>query len=597
MAQKKLLWQLFPSYLLITVGSLIVVTGYVSLTMYRFNMTQTQDELTRLAQIVRQDLMDSNALGVTEQVNLMCQRVGLATEDRVRITVILPDGRVIGDSREEVANMGDHSDREEILAAMEAGLGYSIRQSPTLGIHMMYVAIPARQGGRNLAVVRTSIATTDIKVALQDMLKKIAFFGVAVAIGATLLSLVASRRISRPIVTMERIAREFSEGALEQRIPIWGTRELSSLGRTLNTMAHQLDVRIRATTGQRNELEAILTSMIEGVIAVDWEGHIVSLNRAAARLLHIDPEQAHGQPIETVVRDVGLRDFVQQTLQGGHPSEKELMLPIDGPRFFHVHGAQLADDQHPNRGAVIVLHDMTRIHHLERLRRDFVANVSHELKTPVTSIQGFLEAVSDMGFEDADKVKQYLAIVTRHAERLNAIIDDLLTLSRLEEDGHQRDIRFVESEVSEIVQSAIEMSSIKAQEKNMGLNAVASGPVMARVNAALVEQALVNLIENAVKYSDAGSSVDIAVRQNEAQVEIAVSDHGCGIATKHHAHLFERFYVVDKGRSRKMGGTGLGLAIVKHIANVHGGTIQLKSEFGKGSVFTLCLPRKGRSSA
>jgi two-component system phosphate regulon sensor histidine kinase PhoR len=356
-------------------------------------------------------------------------------------------------------------------------------------------------------------------------------------------------------------------------------------------MAHQLDVRIRATTQQRNELEAILASMIEGVIAVDWEGHIVSLNRAAARLLRIDPEQVHGQPIEGVIRDVGLRDFVQQTLRGAQPHESELMLPIDGPRFFHVHGAPLPGDQPSRGGAVIVLHDITRIHHLERLRRDFVANVSHELKTPVTSIQGFLEAVSDMGFEDKEKVTQYLAIVTRHAERLNAIIDDLLTLSRLEDDVNRRELLFSETDLRDVVRSAVELSAIKAQEKSIHLDTVESPPVIVRVNGALLEQALVNLIDNAVKYSDSGQSVKIELHQGEAQMDIVVSDQGCGIPGEHHAHLFERFYVVDKGRSRKMGGTGLGLAIVKHIANVHGGTIHLKSELGVGSEFTLCLPR------
>ena len=592
MAQKKLIWQLFPSYLLITVVSLIVVTAYVSLALHRFYMAQTQDELTRLAQIVREELVDANALEAADKVEKLCLRVGRAADDRIRITVILPTGKVIGDSSEDPAMMGDHSDRQEILAAMDGSSGYSIRQSPTLGINMMYVAVPLKTGQRNQAVVRTSIATTEINVALQDMLKKIALCGLAVALGAALLSLVVSRRISRPIVAMERIASAFSEGELEPRIPIWATHELSSLGRTLNTMARQLDERIRSTTRQRNELEAILASMVEGVIAVDAVGQIVSVNRAAARLLRIDPEQVHGQPIELVIRDLGLRDFVKQTLRGTQPGESELMLPIDGPRFFHVHGAPLPGDQHPKGGAVIVLHDITRIHHLEKLRRDFVANVSHELKTPVTSIQGFLEAVSDMGFEEPDRVQQYLAIVIRHAERLNAIIDDLLTLSRLEEDGPQRDIRFAETDVCEIVQSAIEMSAISAQEKNIRVNAAASLPVVAHVNAPLLEQALVNLIENAVKYSDPGKSVDITVHQNETQVAIAVADQGCGIAEKHHARLFERFYVVDKGRSRKMGGTGLGLAIVKHIANVHGGAVKLESEFGKGSVFTLCLPRK-----
>jgi two-component system phosphate regulon sensor histidine kinase PhoR len=591
MAQKKLIWQLFPSYLLITVISLIVVTAYVSLALHRFYMAQTQDELTRLARIVRQELVESNAIGVSEQVEQLCQRVGQAADNGIRITVILPDGQVIGDSKEDTAQMGDHSDREEILTALEGGMGYSVRQSPTLGIHMMYVAVPVKNSEENQAVVRTSIATTEMNLALRDMLKKIALCGLAVAIGAALLSLFVSRRISRPIAAMERIASGFSKGQLESRIPIWPTHELSSLGRTLNTMARQLDERIRSTTRQRNELEAILASMVESVIAVDWEGHIVSLNRAAARLLRIDPEQVHGQPIELVIRDVGLRDFVQEILRDAQPHESELMLPIDGPRFFHVHGAPLPGDQHPKGGAVIVLHDITRIHHQGRLRQDFVANVSHELKTPVTSIQGFLEAVSDMGFDDPDKVKQYLAIVTRHAERLNAIIDDLLTLSRLEEDVNRRDILFSETDLCDVVRSSVELSAIKAQEKSIHLDTVDSPPVIVRVNGALLEQALVNLVDNAIKYSDSGQSVKIELRQDETQMQIVVSDQGCGIPGKHHARLFERFYVVDKGRSRKMGGTGLGLAIVKHIANVHGGTVGLESEFGEGSIFTLCLPK------
>ena len=590
MAQKKLIWQLFPSYLLITVVSLMVVTGYVSLALHRFYMTQTQDELTRLAQIVRKELVDSNVPGFFKQVDQLCYRVGRAADDRIRITVILSDGKVIGDSRKEAAQMGDHSDRKEIIAALEGRMGYSFRQSPTLGINMMYVAVPAKNSVGDLIVVRTSIATTEMNVALRDMLIKIALCGLAVAIGATLLSLVVSRQISRPIVAMERIARAFSEGHLEQRIPIWATSELRSLGRTLNNMARQLDERICSTTRQRNELEAILASMIEGVIAVDSDGHIVSLNRAAAKLLHIDPEQVNGQPIEMVIRDVGLRDFMQQTLRGGQPRESELMLPIDGQRFFQVHGAQLPGDHNPKAGAVIVLHDMTHIHHLERLRRDFVANVSHELKTPVTSIQGFLEAVADMGYEDEEKVRHYLGIVTRHAERLNAIIDDLLTLSRLEEDVERRDILFIETDLCEVVRSAIELSAIKAQEKSIQLKTGDSPPVIVRVNAALLEQALVNLIDNAIKYSDSGQSVQIEVQQNKREIKIAVSDQGCGIPDKHQSRLFERFYVVDKGRSRKLGGTGLGLAIVKHIANVHGGTINLQSELGQGSILTLCLP-------
>jgi two-component system phosphate regulon sensor histidine kinase PhoR len=301
--------------------------------------------------------------------------------------------------------------------------------------------------------------------------------------------------------------------------------------------------------------------------------------------------------MEEVIRNVDLQEFVRQTLAGVLPGETDISLPINGGRSFSLHGACLTDARGRRRGAVIVLNDMTRVRRLENIRRDFVANVSHELKTPITSIQGFVEALVEGDVQDPTQVRKYLNIVARHASRLNAIIEDLLTLSRLEESGDRRgdtqglaSLRFVSSPVKPALEEAIHLSAVKAEEKRIMVDLVCPDDLEARINAPLLEQALMNLIDNAVKYSPEGSRVRVTADRHEDEVTIAVRDEGCGIAPEHLPRIFERFYVVDKSRSRKLGGTGLGLAIVKHIMQAHGGRVSVESMPGQGSTFTLYLP-------
>jgi len=412
-----------------------------------------------------------------------------------------------------------------------------------------------------------------------------------VAVCAAFLSLLISRRISAPITRMKRIAQLFAQGQLDTRVPDTGAAELDELAGALNEMATQLQDRILTITRQRNEVKAILSSLGEGVLAVDCRGRIVSVNRAAAQLLGIDPLGAQGRHIEEVIRNVGLQQFVRQTLDSDQPTEDDVSFPEEGGRFFRVHGAPLADPQAERGGAVIVLSDMTRIHRLENLRRDFVANVSHELKTPVTSIQGFVEALLDGGLGDGEQTSRYLGIIAKHAQRLNAIIDDLLSLSRLEEGTERRAILFEDVALRGVLEAAVELAGLRAEQKRIKVELSCEGSVSAKINAPLLEQAIVNLIDNAVKYSDEGTIVSIEVLQKDNEVAICVRDRGCGIPKEHLARIFERFYVVDKSRSRKLGGTGLGLAIVKHIIGVHGGHIGVESLPGQGTAFTLHLPR------
>jgi len=591
MLRRRLIWQLYPSFLAVTLLALVAVTWYCSDAFRNFYYEQTRGELRSLVYFTAEQISAILDVSQPEQLDDLCKRLGQASDGRTRVTVILPSGKVVADSDEEPARMNDHSDREEIIEALNDGYGWSRRPSPTLGIRMMYVAIPLKKQGEVVAVVRTAIAVTAIDHALANMYTKMVWGGLAVALCAAALSFAISRRISRSVVNMEQIAQRFAEGQLDLRVPIPGPSELASLANALNEMARQLYDKISTITSQRNELEAVLSSMIEGVVAVNHEGQIMSINRAAANLLSVDPAQVQGYNIDQVVREDDIQQFVRKTLEGREPVEAEVSLRTEDERFFQLHGASLPDAKNGKAGAVIVLHDITRMRRLENVRRDFVANVSHELKTPVTSIQGFVEALSEGEIEDPVQTKRYVGIIARHSDRLNSIIEDLLSLSRLEEDQGQRRIQFENTSLKPLLAAAIDLLSSRAERHEVRVELICDDDIEAKVNPALIEQAVFNLVDNAIKYSKTEDKVVVSAERKDSGVVISVQDRGCGIASEHLPRLFERFYVVDKGRSRKLGGTGLGLAIVKHITQVHGGSITVESSPGKGSTFTIHLPK------
>ena len=590
MAHRRLIWQIFIPFLAVTVLAVAAVMGYAEKALRQFYEAQTRQELTRMARIIVIEIGGQEGSG---SVDGLCKRMG--RDGEVRVTVIARSGQVLGDSLEDPTAMTNHADRPEVIQALATGLGSSSRTSPTLGINMMYVAVPVGPQDAAQMVVRTAIATTAIDKAMGDIYAKMLGAAALVAGCAAVLSWVISRKINRPIAEMQQIAGRFAQGDLALRAPMVGSLEIQALAESLNEMARQLEQRIRTITDQQREAEAILAAMVEGVIAVDGQGRIVTVNRAAAGFLDIDPAQVQGQSVQEVIRDVGLQQFVTEVLLGRHPEEIQVQLPVQGGRSFQIHGTRLdggptGPAQGGPQGAVIVLHDVTRIRRLEDLRKDFVANVSHELKTPITSIKGFVEALLDGHAVDPDEVQRYLGIVARHTDRLNAIIDDLLTLSRLEEDQERRRVTFEQAPIRPILESAIELSQIKAATKAITIELECDIRLQAKVNGPLLEQAVANLIDNAVKYSEPTSRVLVKAAQEGRSVSITVQDHGIGIPREHQDRVFERFYVVDKGRSRNLGGTGLGLAIVKHIVQVHGGSVDVRSELGKGSTFTIRLP-------
>lgn len=420
----------------------------------------------------------------------------------------------------------------------------------------------------------------------------------AVLIGAGLaggVALVVLLILNRSIRTLERGARRLAEGDLSQRVAVNGPLMISSMAESLNEMAKQLQHRLSTVVEQRNELGAVLSSMNEGVIAVDQEQRILSLNPSAARMFHIDARESIGRPIEEVIRNTSLQNFVRQTLSHHTATQAEFPLRLEtsisvSEHIIEAQGAALRDMHDRRIGAVMVFHDVTRLRKLESIRTDFVSNVSHEIKTPVTAIKGAIETLldePDPAFTP-DTLK-FLQIISRQSDRLVAIIEDLLSLTRLEHDNELLAAERTACDVQAIIHAAVETCQATAQERQSRINVECSSSITALGIAPLLEQALVNLIVNAIKYSPDRSSVLVSAMDNGHEVVISVQDHGRGIEPEHLPRVFERFYRTDKARSRQMGGTGLGLSIVKHIAEVHRGRVSVNSTPGAGSTFRIHL--------
>jgi len=586
--RKKLLWQLFPSYLVIILAGILAVTLYALKSVHSLYTEQIADNLAFRAEILSRQARERMRGGDLSALDFWVK--SLRREFSARITLILPSGKVVADSDADVRTMDSHDDRPEVIGALKSGMGESKRYSYTLGQTLMYLAVPVRDGKQILAVLRLSLPLKIISRNLNAVYLQIGLAGFLVALAATGANLLLSRRITRPLEEMKRGADRFARGELQWRLPVPETDELATLAEGLNSMARQLDERIRTLMHQRNEQQAVLSSMVEGVLAVDIEERIISVNQAGAQLLEVDPGQVSGRSILEVVRNTDLQRFVARTLTSREPVEGDIVLHDNGGRFLQAHGTILHDGQDNAMGAVIVLNDVTRLRRLETVRRDFVANVSHELKTPITSIKGFVETLLDGALDRPEDARRFLEIIARQTDRLNAIIEDILALSRMEDMSEKDRIRLEPGPIKEILDAALQICQLQAGSKNIQIHLACDDTLTARMNGPLLEQAVVNLIDNAVKYSEPGSEVHVEGLQTGPEILIHVRDRGCGIEKEYQPRIFERFYRVDKARSRKLGGTGLGLAIVKHIALAHGGSVTVDSTPGQGSTFTLRLP-------
>lgn len=590
MAEKKsLLWHVFFSYLLVILISLVAVTWLASNSMRHFFLDKTKDDLQTRALLFENYILEHVEPLDEQSIDRLCKKIGPSAF--TRLTVILPSGRVIGDSEEDPQKMDSHIDRPEILDAMEKDVGVSTRYSPTLGKQLMYVAVPLKRNTRTVAFVRAAIQVDSVDRDIQAIQIKIAFSGLIIAGLATLLSLLVSHRIRRPIEEIRRGAEGFSRGDFQHPLPVSAVKEIGELSETLNTMAQELQKTVSKITEQRNELGAVLSSMAEGVLAMDMEERILGMNQAASVIFECDPRRVQGRTIQEVIRHPELQRLVTKALASEGDVERDVVLCSKEERVLNGHGTILRDGEGNRVGVLVVLNDITRLRKLENIRKDFVANVSHEIKTPITAIKGFVETLKDGAMQSPQDAERFLGIIQNHVQRLEALVEDLLSLSRIEEEAEKEAIVLEEKPLKDVLMGALQLCQVKAEPKQIRMELSCTGDVVARISPSLLEQAVVNLLDNAVKYSEAGKTIWVQTDATPQETLIRVRDEGCGIEKQHLERLFERFYRVDKARSRKQGGTGLGLAIVKHIMEAHGGSVSVESQLGRGSTFTLHLPR------
>jgi two-component system, OmpR family, phosphate regulon sensor histidine kinase PhoR len=590
--QRSLLWQLYPAFLFIALLSIVSVIWYADSSLKGFYLDQTSLDLEARARLVEDRILPLleplNRKAVDEVCKSMGKRAG------TRITVIGPTGLVYGDSHHDPLTMDNHGTRPEVKEALKKGKGRSIRFSRTLQRELMYTGIAVRRGGGIVAVVRTSIPVDAVDAFLHGIQIKIALAGLIIALISAALIYLASRRMSRPLENIRGVAEAYSRGQFDARIPASNIRELDEIAGNMKRMADEMRERIETITRQRNELDAVLNSMIEGVIAVDLEGRILNINGRAARLFHIDPAKGAGMIIGELSRTPRLAGFVALALRERDAFEEDMAIRVGAEdRILNLRSTSLLDSEGERIGTLLVVADVTRVRELENIRRDFVSNVSHEIKTPITAVKGFVETLLDGALDNPDDARRFLGIIEKHTRRLETIVEDLLSLSRIEQEDELAKMVFEELGLRSVLESSIHLCKGKAESKGIRVSLECPETLMTKGNARLMEQAVVNLLDNAIQYSPGESSILVRARDEGSEITISVADEGCGIASEHTERIFERFYRVDRGRSRAAGGTGLGLAIVKHIVQAHSGEVSVASRPGEGSTFTIHLKQAG----
>ncbi len=590
MKTRTLFWQFFGTHTLI----LLVAVGFVSFYSWHSSRAAFQREWVRelemQARLAAALLPQADGSVDATATARFIERLGQADEHR--FTLILPDGKVLMDSGADAKRMEPHNDRPEVIDALKYGQGMSQRYSASLGKQMLYLARRVPREGPVQAVVRVA---SPVRTLTRDMdaEDQVLLVLLAVVLGATmLLSYAAARRIIGPVSELQKGLTRIGGGDLSYRLEIPPVPHLAALTRSINQTADRLQKHIRELNEERNLRALILANMTRGVIAIDARHAILDINDAALRLLDLSPPAPEGGArIGEVVRYPELLLLIDESERGGGPVEKEMTVDGAGEVLLNMRATALNDREGHRLGTLVVLSDVTLLRRLETVRQDFVANVSHELRTPVTSIKGFAETLLDGAVRDPATADRFLKIIVRQAGQLESIIRDLLELSRLEQNPAQPLDRQA-TPVEGVLKGAIELCQSRAEGRDVTVSLACAEGLSAVMHAGLMEQALVNLIDNAVKYGAGGegAKVEVAADREGACVRITVRDHGPGIDHPHLERLFERFYRVDKGRSRELGGTGLGLAIVKHIVLLHNGTVGVESEPGKGSTFTIRLP-------
>ncbi len=570
------------SHILVGLLCLLVIGVYMARSLEAHYYASTRHLLFSQARLVDRMLhIASSGEDLQSVAKLSAEATGS------RITIVASDGTVLADSMEAPSQMENHLSRPELIQAAREGVGTSIRYSSTIGTDMMYVAVPVQWGQGDVGWVRVALPLKDVNDALRSLWVSLGsgiFFAIIVATGAGWL---LANRMSRPIREMISLAKEISAGDFSRRTSLIRQDEIGELSGALNQMAENLERQVKEITDSRRCLESVLVGASSGVVFVKSDGRLSIMNPAARRILKVSCADVEGKHVHEVLRNYELSQLIGSVLVDCTERRAELFLP-QGDVVLDVAIRPIVYGDGNGPGAVAILHDITEIRRLERIRSEFIANVSHELRTPVTSIKGFAETLLHHEYSP-DLVREFLEIIQTESERLSRLVSDLLDLSRLE--SHMIRFNLVEADAAEIVRSAIARLLPEIDKARLEVEcSISPDPFMVLVDPDRFCQIVGNLLDNAIKYNVPGGKIIVSLTQDEESLRLTVSDTGIGIPKDHLPRIFERFYRVDKTRSRGMGGTGLGLAIVKHLAEALGGSVSASSTAGRGSTFLVTLP-------
>jgi two-component system phosphate regulon sensor histidine kinase PhoR len=579
-----LFWKFVPAYVLVGFAGALMAGVLLAQSARNELLRRVDRDLEQRAALLARPVAEMIERSDAAALDAWCKALGAETGGR--FTAIAADGSVLADSYESPGAMANLGNADEVAAARARGSGYATRFSQAMNQPFRYHARAVESG----VVVRAGTSLRAVNEAMLALYGRLALGLIGAAAIAVLASWIVARDLRGTIRPLIAGARRFASGDFRKLNGEPAPVEFASLTQALNQMAEQLDERFYRETEQRSERDAILESMAEGVVAVDSHQRIISVNRAAARLLQVDVASVQGLPLIEVIRNSDLENFARIALESDLPLQTEIVLHQHENRSLEVKGAMLRNARGVSMGAVLVLNDVTRLRKLERVRRDFVSNVSHELRTPLTAIKGFVETLQHSALESPDDARRFLGLVAKHVNRLNAIIEDLTSLSRIEQGEQKDNLAFTRCNLRPIVDNAVQVCDAAAAARGIRIDVSCDNELFVRANAALLEQCFVNLLDNAIKYSPNGRRVQVVARAAGGDVQIAVTDEGIGIPKEHHERIFERFYRVDQGRSRDAGGTGLGLSIVRHIVQLHQGRIELDSRVGAGSTFRVSIP-------
>lgn len=585
-AKGNFLWKIYYPYLIFILLALILFGVFASGVFKNLYYGQTNKNLESDAYLISLNLRDVNLDSLSSSsLNIYDQQTG------ARYTLIDTLGKVIADTRENAGIMENHRTRPEFTGALNGKTGFDKRYSHTKQTYYLYYAVPVYdKAGKIKGALRTSVDIDTVEANFSSTYYSIIIIGCGVILLVSLIALFASRNITKPLVEIENAARRFSTGDFGEKIYPPKNKDLNALAESLNLMAQQLDEKLNIIGEQKNIQQAVLKSMKGGVLAVDYNEKVLLINETAKQILSVTAVDIKDKTLHEIVRISEIHKFFKKIINEGMDGETEIVMQKEEDKVLQLSGTALYDQLNNRIGVLVVINDISDLKHLDNLKRDLVANVSHELKTPITAIKGFVETLRDGEIDDPKKSAKFLDIIYRHTERLNAIVEDLLTLSRLEESAVERNLKFEEHKLKPVLKSVEEDYEFKAKEKEINIHVKCDDDLSARIDRPLIEQALGNLIDNAIKYSEKKTKINLEAYTQNASVVLEVEDEGFGISKEHFPRLFERFYRVEKSRSRDEGGTGLGLSIVKHVAQVHGGTVEVESELNKGSIFRIKFP-------